>query len=642
MIEESDAERFEEHNVNEVLVRSPVTCQLRYGICARCYGRDLGRGSLINKGEAVGVIAAQSIGEPGTQLTMRTFHIGGAASGATATSNIEARTADGQVKLVGVNIATNSAGRRVVMARSGELVIQDANGNDRERHRLPYGAFLNVEDGDVVTAGQVVAEWKPHVHRIVAEVDGELDADIRDGENITEQTDEFTGRKSYMVRDLASRGGSGDTQLKLRLKNPHRHRAPAVFADRAGVARITRKHLSRSGGAKTAEKGKPRAREMQLYIEIVPPGAAPKTRQKKIEVLEERERDLLVNDGDTVKKGQEIVAPLPFTYSPPSGSTILVNIKERVQRGDILVEIPQETKTRDITGGLPRVAELFEMRKPKEPAILAAVGGMVSFGRDTKGKQRLLITDGDGVEHEFLISKDRHILVHEGETVGKGEMIVDGQLVASDILELQGVEAFCNYIVNEIQDVYRLQGVRINDKHIEVIIRQMLRRVRVVDPGDSSFLKDEQVERARLLDENDTIEEKGDKTAVWAEQVLGITKASLTTESFISAASFQETTRVLIDASVNSKSDYMRGLKENVVVGRLIPAGSGLAHHEERRRRRETEVQDEQELQRLMSAAAEDGEGGEGGAAAAVAVAGAAGDTAAGSAESAADEAVTV
>ncbi len=513
VLDERAVALLEERSIDQVLVRSPVTCETRYGICAKCYGRDLGRGHLVNQGEAVGVIAAQSIGEPGTQLTMRTFHIGGAASRVSAASNIEIKTA-GSVRLKNVKLVRQASGNSVAVSRSGELVVQDEQGRDRERYKIPYGAVLSVNDGDKVRAGQVVANWDPHTHPIITEVAGRVAfGDLIDGVTVNRQTDEITGLSTFVVLDSKHRVGAKDIRPSISL------------VDEAG-------------------KG--------LFI-----------------------------------SGTDI----PAKYMLPAGAVITVNDGDRIGVGDVLARIPQEvSKTRDITGGLPRVAELFEARKAKDHAILAETSGIVSFGKDTKGKQRLIITGKDGTAHEYLIPKGRHIVVFEGESVEQGETIVDGSPVAQDILRLRGIEALANYIVDEVQDVYRLQGVRINDKHIEVIVRQMLRKARVEDPGDTRFLPGEQVDRSRLLEENDEVETAEKKPATYERMLLGITKASLTTESFISAASFQETTRVLTEAAINGKSDRLRGLKENVIVGRLIPAGTGLAYHDERRKKREEQL----------------------------------------------------
>ncbi len=527
VIDEKAVALIEQHNIDQVMVRSPVACETRYGICAKCYGRDLGRGHMVNRGEAVGVIAAQSIGEPGTQLTMRTFHIGGAASRAAAVSNIEVKT-DGSVKLNNVKVVQNSEKNNVVVTRSGELLIQDKNGSDRERYKLPYGALLTVTDGDKVKAGQVIANWDPHTHPIITEVDGMVAfTDLTEGVTVTRQTDELTGMSTYVVIDPKQR---------------------------RGAARDTRPVVTL-----TDDKGE------TLFI-----------------------------------AGTDV----PARYFMPPGAIVMVQDGQKVRGGDVLARIPQESsKTRDITGGLPRVAELFEARKPKDAAILAGHTGVVSFGKETKGKQRLIITDAEGEQNEYLIPKGRNITVFEGESVQRGEMIVDGPPIASDILEMLGIEALTNYIVDEVQDVYRLQGVRINDKHIEVIIRQMLRKARIQDPGNTQFLPGEQVERSQVLDENEALKREDGQAASFERVLLGITKASLTTESFISAASFQETTRVLTEASINGKVDRLRGLKENVIVGRLIPAGTGLAYHEERRRKRVEAATKAEELEQLLGGA---------------------------------------
>ncbi len=524
MLDERLVTLLEEKNVDMVLVRSPVTCQTRYGVCSKCYGRDLGRGHLVNLGEAVGVIAAQSIGEPGTQLTMRTFHIGGAASGAVAESRIEVKT-NGAVKLKNIKLVKHASGNYAAVSRSGELLIQDEQGRDRERYKIPYGAVLSVHDGDKVKAGAVVAQWEPHTHPIITEVAGKVAfTDLVESVSVNKQTDDITGLSTYVVLDPTHRSGSKDIRPMIGL-------------------------------------------------------------------LDSKGNELTISGTD-----------IPAKYMLPPGAIITVEDKAKVGVGDVLARIPQETqKTRDITGGLPRVAELFEARKPKDCAILAEVSGVVSFGKDTKGKRRLVITDKEAVEHEYLIPKGRHITVFEGETVEQGDIVVEGAPVSTDILRLLGVEALTNYIVDEVQDVYRLQGVKINDKHIDVIVRQMLRKVQVIDPGDTRFLPGEQAERARLLEENEQIEAQGEKPATYERMLLGITKASLSTESFISAASFQETTRVLTEAAINGKRDMLRGLKENVIVGRLIPAGTGLAYHEERRRKRTQAKQDALELEQSLS-----------------------------------------
>lgn len=532
IIDEKYFDLIESNNIDEVLVRSAVTCETRYGICAKCYGRDLARGHLVNRGEAVGVIAAQSIGEPGTQLTMRTFHIGGAATAGASVSNIEVKN-NGSIKLENLRSVRNSDRRQVVVARSGELIVRDKNGSDRERYKLPYGAVLQVNDGDEITAGQVVANWDPHTHPIITEVGGVVKfSEMTEGMTVNKQTDDITGVTSYEVIDPSERRGS--------------------------------------------------ARDLKPMIELV----------------DKKDKQIMLSGTD-----------VPARYSLQAGAIVAVDDGQTVGGGDVLARIPQESsKTRDITGGLPRVAELFEARKPKDSAIMSTASGIVSFGKETKGKYRLVITDTEGESHETLILKDRTINVFEGETVEKGEIVVDGSPVAEDILALKGKESLTDYIVNEVQDVYRLQGVTINDKHIEVIVRQMLRKVKIVDPGETKLLPGEQIERTRLLEENELAVENDITPAKSEPVLLGITKASLTTESFISAASFQETTRVLTEASIAGKVDHLRGLKENVVVGRLIPAGTGLAYHEERVRLRREAYDKEAELTALLSQETADAE----------------------------------
>ncbi|KPK10081.1 MAG: DNA-directed RNA polymerase subunit beta' [Acidithiobacillales bacterium SG8_45] len=525
MLDEGLVGKLEEANIDQVLVRSAVTCDNHYGVCAKCYGRDLARGHLVNNGEAVGVIAAQSIGEPGTQLTMRTFHIGGAASRATAISKIEVKT-NGSARLRNIKTVQNADGKLVAVSRSGELIVQDEHGRDRERYKVPFGAVISVKDGDEIQAGNIVANWDPHTHPIVTEVAGKVAfADLIDNVTVEKKTDDVTGLSTYVVLDAKQSRGAKDAKPMISLLDG---------------------------------KGKP----------------------------------VMIQGTDQ-----------PARYPLPAGAIITVENGAAVNIGDVLARIPQESsKTRDITGGLPRVAELFEARKPKDAAILAEVTGVVSFGKETKGKQRLVITDRDGEPHEWLIVKGRHISVFEGETVEQGDIIVDGSPVAHDILRLLGVETLTNYIVDGVQDVYRLQGVKINDKHIEVIIRQMLRKVTVNDPGDTYFLPGEQAERSLVLEENEVMEAEGKQPATYERNLLGITKASLSTESFISAASFQETTRVLTEASINGKRDRLRGLKENVIVGRLIPAGTGLAYHQERKRLRHDEKEEALELESALSA----------------------------------------
>jgi DNA-directed RNA polymerase subunit beta' len=511
LLDEAWVDSLEEAGVDHVVVRSPITCATRHGICAKCYGRDLARGHEVNIGEAVGVIAAQSIGEPGTQLTMRTFHIGGAASRSAAVNSIEVKNA-GTVRLHNIKTVEHAKGHLVAVSRSGEVIIADEVGRERERYKLPYGAVLHVRDGDSVDGGQMVANWDPHTHPVVTEVAGVLRfVDFVEGVTVQKQTDDVTGLSSVVVLDPKQRPSSG------------------------------------------------------------------KDLRPMVKLLDDKGND--VNIAGTT---------LPAHYFLPGGAIVGVNDGAKVGIGDVLARIPQESsKTRDITGGLPRVADLFEARKPKEPAILAEASGTVSFGKDTKGKQRLIITQVDGEQHETLIPKWRHVNVFEGENVERGEVIADGELNPHDILRLKGVTDLAEYLVKEIQDVYRLQGVGINDKHIEVIIRQMLRKIEITDPGETKLLRGEQVERARFLEANEKATAEDRLTARFEPLLLGITKASLATESFISAASFQETTRVLTEASVRGTRDTLNGLKENVIVGRLIPAGTGLAHHKERRRARQ-------------------------------------------------------
>ncbi|WP_350151615.1 DNA-directed RNA polymerase subunit beta' [Thalassobaculum sp.] len=510
MLDEAWVEQLDQMGVDQMRVRSPITCQTRHGVCSSCYGRDLARGHQVNTGESVGVIAAQSIGEPGTQLTMRTFHIGGAASRATAIDSIQVKHG-GFVRLHNLKTVTKESGELVAVSRSGEIAIADSHGRERERYKLPYGAVIAVGEGDEVEAGQVIAQWDPHTHPIVTEVSGVVHMqDMEEGLSINRQTDELTGLTNIMVMDPKDRPSAG--------------------------------------------------KDLRPAVTLV--------------------------DG----KGNTVALPgsdLPAHYFLPNNGIVNLEDGEKVGVGDIIARIPQEgSKTRDITGGLPRVADLFEARKPKEPAILAEQSGMVSFGKETKGKRRLVITPLDGDPVETLIPKWRNIGVFEGEQVEKGEVVCDGPPSPHDILRLKSVADLAEYITNEIQEVYRLQGVTINDKHIEVIVRQMLRKAEITDPGDSEFIRGEQVEYVAVLEANEALEAEGKHPAKFERVLLGITKASLATESFVSAASFQETTRVLTEAAVTGKRDYLRGLKENVVVGRLIPAGTGLAYHSDRKRRR--------------------------------------------------------
>jgi len=505
LLDEDAVDAIDNLGIDEVKVRTPLSCDTRWGVCAKCYGRDLGRGSLVNVGEAIGVIAAQSIGEPGTQLTMRTFHIGGAASRTAVQSHVEAKSS-GTVRFTPtMRYVSNAKGDKVVISRSGEIIIADDNGRERERHKVPYGATLQVSDGDSVRAGKTLANWDPHHRPIITEYAGTVKFEhVEEGSTVAKQIDDVTGLSTLVVIDAKRRTT-----------------------------------------------------------------AASKGQRPSVKLINEAGEEVRIAGTDHA-----------VNISFPVGAVIAVRDGQQVQVGEVLARIPQEvSKTRDITGGLPRVAELFEARSPKDAGILAEVTGTVSFGKDTKGKQRLVITDLDKQEHEYLIAKDKHLLVHDGQVVNKGEMIVDGPVDPHDLLRLLGVEELARYIIDEVQDVYRLQGVKINDKHIEVIVRQMLRRIEVDEPGDTPFIQGEQVERAELLEENEKAEKEGKKPATFRYMLLGITKASLSTDSFISAASFQETTRVLTEAAIMGKRDELRGLKENVIVGRLIPAGTGLAYH---------------------------------------------------------------
>ena len=517
MLDETWVERLEQLGVDEIKVRSAITCETQHGVCVECYGRDLARGHKVNIGEAVGVIAAQSIGEPGTQLTMRTFHIGGAASRQTDLDNIQVKHS-GTIRMHNLRTVEREDGNLVAVSRSGEVAIVDAHGRERERHKLEYGAVISVTQDATVEAGQVIAQWDPHTHPIITEERGKVVfEDMEDTLSINRQTDEITGLTSIFVMDSKDRPSAG--------------------------------------------------KDLRPAVRLV--------------------------DED----GEELVKyPLPENAPEalPGQPAAILNLENGQQAGvgDVIARIPREgSKARDIVGGLPRVAELFEARKPKEPAVLAEATGTVSFGKETKGKRRLVITEADGEQVETLISKERQISVFEGEHVERGEVVSEGPESLDDILRLKGVAELARYVTYEIQEVYRLQGVTINDKHIETIVRQMLRKVEVIEPGDSEYIRGEQVEHMQVLKTNERLQAEDKQPIVFERRLLGITKASLATESFISAASFQETTRVLTEAAVTGKSDHLRGLKENVVVGRLIPAGTGLAYHEERRRSREEELQ---------------------------------------------------
>ena len=507
MLDEDNIDVIEALGVDEIKVRTALNCETRFGLCAKCYGRDLGRGGLINVGEAVGVIAAQSIGEPGTQLTMRTFHIGGAASRAAIASSVEAKSNG----VIGFNATmryvTNSKKELVVISRSGEVIIQDDNGRERERHKVPYGAILSVKADQAIKAGAILANWDPLTRPVITEFAGQVKFEnVEEGLTVAKQLDEVTGLSTLVVIDPKRRGSTKSVRPQVKL------------IDAAGK-------------------------------EVKIPGT-----------------DHSVTIGFQV------------------GALIQERDDQDVGPGEVLARIPVEgQKTRDITGGLPRVAELFEARTPKDKGILAEITGTVSFGKETKGKVRLQITDPEGGVHEELVPKEKNIVVHEGQVVNKGESIVDGPADPQDILRLLGMEELARYIVDEVQDVYRLQGVKINDKHIEVIVRQMLRRVVIENAGDANYINGEQVERSEILNTNEALLSEGKMPATYSNLLLGITKASLSTDSFISAASFQETTRVLTEAAIMGKRDELRGLKENVIVGRLIPAGSGMAYHQARK-----------------------------------------------------------
>ncbi|MBF0189909.1 MAG: DNA-directed RNA polymerase subunit beta' [Magnetococcales bacterium] len=514
IMSEGDVERIENSNVESVLIRSPLTCATERGVCVLCYGRDLARGVPVTEGEAVGVIAAQSIGEPGTQLTMRTFHIGGTASRAVERSSIE--TVNGGIlRYHNLTTVTDRNGQFVVLSRNSEVTVHDARpqedgvklergfvGRERERYRVPYGARLTIANGGFVEKGGVLAEWDPFATPIITEFNGEIRyGDLQEGATLREVTDETTGLTFREVTDWKGQGRRVDMRPRLTLKDPA-----------TGETLI-----SQTGAA--------------------------------------------------------------VSYYLPAGSVIVAQEGDQVQAGDIIAKIPrQSSKTRDITGGLPRVVELFEARRPKEFAIIAENEGVVSFGKDLKGKRRVVVTPDDGGEpREYLLLKGKQLAVNEGDWIRRGEPLIEGSLVPQDILKVLGLEALCRFMVNEIQEVYRLQGVRINDKHIEVIVRQMLQKVTIVDPGDTTFVAGEQIERTELVRMNQKAVARGGREATSTPLLLGITKASLSTPSFISAASFQETTRVLTEATISGKADTLTGLKENVIVGRLIPAGTGHA-----------------------------------------------------------------
>jgi DNA-directed RNA polymerase subunit beta' len=494
-IDEQATIRMADAGLDRAKIRSVLTCKSKRGVCALCYGRDLARGRLVNVGEAIGIIAAQSIGEPGTQLTMRTFHIGGTASRRAEQTTLKARI-PGKVKFENLKTVKNRDGDFVVMNRNGEIAIIDEEDRERRRHSVIYGAKVKVQDGDEIKEGQFLAEWDPYSIPILTEVPGVVKfGDIIEGVTMQEKVDDFTGLSRKVIME------SKDPQLRPR-----------------------------------------------------------------ISIKDESGKTLTLPDTSSVAR-----------YLLSVGSNILVTEGDAVKAGDVFVKIPRETtKTKDITGGLPRVAELFEARKPKEFAIISEINGTVSFGRDVKGKRKVIITPDVGEPREYSFPRDKHISVHEGDSVKAGEPLMDGPANPHDILRVLGDKELAKYLVDEIQEVYKLQGVKINDKHIEVIVRQMLKRVQVKEVGDTKFLVDDQVEKNAFEEENARVLAQGGKPAIAEPLFLGITKASLITDSFISAASFQETTKVLTQAAVSGKTDYLRGLKENVIMGRLIPAGTGF------------------------------------------------------------------
>jgi DNA-directed RNA polymerase subunit beta' len=530
-IDEAKVKLIENSGIDKVKIRSVLTCQARRGICVECYGRDLARGRKVNIGEAVGVIAAQSIGEPGTQLTMRTFHIGGAASRRAEQSSLENRTA-GIVKFHQISVAKKKDGTLIVMNRNGEIIITDEQGRERERYGVVYGAKLLVRDGGKVDPNTLLAEWDPYSMPIITEVAGHVKyGDLIDGVTISEQVDEITG----LARKVVIASKDPDARPRISIKD---------------------------------EEGKT--------------------------------RKLANSEADA-------------RYMLPEGANLVVNDGDELDAGDVLAKMPRETtKTKDITGGLPRVAELFEARKPKEHAVISEIDGVVSFGKDTKGKRKVVITpEVDGklrpdLAKEYLIGKGKHISVHTGDRVRAGEALMDGAANPHDILRVLGEKELARWLVDEVQEVYRLQGVKINDKHIETIVRQMLRRVRIVDVGDTNFLADEQVEKFVFEEENDKVIQAGGRPAQGEPLLLGITKASLSTESFISASSFQETTKVLTEAAISGKVDHLRGLKENVIMGRLIPAGTGLPQYKHLDIEVETPVDAVEQAEEALAVAAEE------------------------------------
>jgi DNA-directed RNA polymerase subunit beta' len=497
-IDEDIVEKIEQTRIEQVKIRSVLTCQSKRGVCALCYGRDLARGKIVNIGEAVGIIAAQSIGEPGTQLTMRTFHIGGTASRRVEQTTLEAKH-EGRIKFIKLNLVKDREGDLVVMNRNGEAAIIDESGREREHYTIIYGAHLKVKDGDYVENGTRIAEWDPFYTPILTEVSGIVKfGDIMEGKTMQEKLDEVTGFSSKVITS---------------------------FKDQESRPRVS--------------------------------------------IKDESGKTLRLPNSETYAR-----------YFMPVGANILLAEGDKVQAGDVIAKIPRETtKTKDITGGLPRVAELFEARKPKEVTVISEIDGMVSFGKDVKGKREIIVTPEVGEPIEYLIPKSKHICVHERDKVKAGEPLMDGLASPHDILSILGEKELAKFLVDEVQEVYRLQGVKINDKHIEIMVRQMLRRVKIKEVGDSSFLVGEHVEKHIFEEENEKIRKKGGQPAIGEPLLLGITKASLSTESFISAASFQETTRVLTQAAVEGKTDRLRGLKENTAMGKLIPAGTGLSRY---------------------------------------------------------------
>lgn len=514
-----DSDKINELGVESIKARSAITCDTRYGVCSSCYGNDMARGHKIGVGEAVGVIAAQSIGEPGTQLTMRTFHIGGAASASTAVSSINIDN-DGVAHLEGIKSITNANGDLVVISRSAEVTIRNTKGQEVERYKIPYGAIVNVQDGGTVKAKDKIADWDPHTHPIISEQSGRvIFVDFVEGVTVNKNTDPLTGLTYFEMIDEAGRS------------------------------------------------------------------AAAKGLKPLIKMVDENDSEMVLS-----------------THYLPSEVKINLEDNQVITAGEVLAKIPKDqSKTSDITGGLPRVADLFEARKAKDHSILAEAAGVISFGNPTKSKDRLIITSPEGEATEMMIHKWRQINVFDGETVEKGDVVSDGPSNPHDILRLLGVEALANYVVKEVQNVYRLQGVNISDKHIEVIVKQMLRKVEVLDAGDSSFVNGEIAEYARVVDTNKQLEAQGKDLVVYQRLLMGITKASLSTESFISAASFQETTRVLTEASTTGRVDTLQGLKENVIVGRLIPAGTGFTHHQERRAKRARSIMQTADAEAALS-----------------------------------------